>query len=245
MMMRAVIYVSHGSRLKEAQAQVAEFMESCMSAIDVPIQEYCFLELAAPSLKEGVERCIERGAMKIAIAPLLLLLTGHAKRDIPQQVKRLQTEYPNVIFTYGQPLGVQDAIMDIVVERMLEQQATIEKDARILLVGRGSSDPDTKLYFQEIEQRLKRKTGVSNITTCYLAACQPDLETGLATVIDSHAQQIFVVPYLLFTGILMQRLERRMMQLANFNRTIFLCKHLHFHKNIVNVLAERVRETSI
>lgn len=241
--MQAVLYICHGSRLKEAQAQVAEFMTKCMAVIDIPIQEYCFLELASPSLEQGVQRCLERGATRIAIVPLLLLLAGHAKHDIPQQISRLQQQYPEVSFTYGRPLGVHDDMIDIIVDRMLEQQNVIDKDAHVLLVGRGSSDPDIKQYFHDIERRLEQKTGLTNVTTCYLAACEPNFETGLASVLEHSAKQVFIIPYLLFTGILMHRLQDRVARLEGFNRTIFLCNHLHFHKNIIRILATRVRET--
>ncbi len=240
--MQAVLYISHGSRMKEAQAQVCEFMKKCMASIEIPIQEYCFLELAPPSLEEGVKRCVERGATRIAAVPFLLLLAGHAKCDIPQQLSRLQRKFPKISFTYGRPLGVNDEMIEILLERMLQKQNAIAQDARVLLVGRGSSDPQIKYDFHEIEQRLKQKTGLANVKTCYLAACKPDFETGLASVLEPSAKQVFVIPYLLFTGVLMHRLQERMKQLDGFNRTIFLCSHLHFHENIICVLANRVAE---
>ena len=47
--------------------------------IDVPIQEICFLELAAPSMDEGITKCVERGATKIAVVPILLLTAAPCK----------------------------------------------------------------------------------------------------------------------------------------------------------------------
>lgn len=242
--MQAVLYVSHGTRCQEGQAQVAELMKHTISKINVPIQEYCFLELAEPSIKEGILRCMKRGATKIAVIPVLLFLAGHAKHDIPKQINEMQKKFPNLIFTYGRPFGVHDSIIEILIDRMLEKQQVINKNARILLVGRGSSDPDTKRYFTEIEKSLNQKISVSKISTCYLAACEPNVETGLSSVLEGNAQQIFIVPYLLFTGILMQRLERMVSQLQNFNRKLFLCRQLYFHPNIVSLLTERVREAS-
>lgn len=243
--MQAILYVSHGTRCHIGQAQVAELMQYTMPKINAPIQEYCFLELAKPSLEEGVISCVKKGATRIAVVPLLLLLTSHAKYDIPNQLKKIQKKFPDIPFSYGRPLGVHDAIIDILVDRMLEKQQVIKESAQVLLVGRGSSDPDTKRYFYEIEQRLKRKITVSNVTTCYLAACEPNVETGLASVIASREEQIFVVPYLLFTGMLMQSLERTVTMLFRDHHNVFLCRPFHFHENIVRLLSERVRETTI
>lgn len=241
--MQAVLYVSHGTRCQEGQAQVAEFMAYSMPEINVPIQEYGFLELAKPTIEDGILRCIERGATKIVVVPLLLFLAGHAKHDIPKHISEMQKKFPKLTFSYGKPLGVHDAMIDILIDRMLKKQSEIKKTARILIVGRGSSDPDTKRYFHEIEKRLKRKISVSKISTCYLAACEPNVETGIASVLqDEDAEQIFIVPYLLFTGILMKSLERMVSKLPNVNQKLFLCRQLHFHPNLVSLLNERVHE---
>lgn len=241
--MQAVLYVCHGTRDGEGKAQVAEFMELSMPKISVPIQEYSFLELAKPAIEDGILRCIERGATKIAVQPLLLFSAGHAKRDIPRQIAEMQKQFPNLSFSYGQPFGVHDAMVDILIDRMLEKQPEIKKSARILLVGRGSSDPDVKRYFHEIETRLMQKTSVSNISTCYLAACEPNVDEGLAAVMeDEKAEQIFIIPYLLFTGILMKRLERMVSSLSHVNHKLFLCRQLHDHSNLVSLLKERVFE---
>lgn len=243
MKLQAVLYVSHGTRDEEGQLQVAEFMNRSMPNIDVPIQEYCFLELANPSIEDGILRCLERGATKIAVIPLLLLLTGHAKRDIPKQIDEMQKKFPSLSFSYGRPFGVHDLMIDILVDRMLEKQSEINKTARILLVGRGSSDPDTKQYFRDIERRLMQKASVSKISSCYLAACEPDVETGFASVLeDEEADQVFIIPYLLFTGILLKRLERMVSKVPQVNRNLFLCRQLHYHPNLVLLLKERVFE---
>lgn len=243
MKLQAVLYVSHGTRDEEGKLEVAEFMNKSMPNIDVPIQEYCFLELANPSIEDGILRLKERGATKIAVIPLLLFLAGHAKRDIPKQIEEMRKKFPNLSFSIGRPFGVHDLMVDILVDRMLEKQPEIYKTARILLVGRGSSDPDTKRYFHDIETRLRKKTSVSNISTCYLAACEPDVETGLDSVLaDEEADQIFIIPYLLFTGILLKRLEHKVSKLLKVNRNLFLCRQLHYHPNLVLLLKERVFE---
>lgn len=240
--MQAVLYIAHGSRLREAIEQVDAFMKKSMVEIKVPIQEYCFLEWARPTLQDGVVTCIKRGATKIAVIPFLLLLAGHAKHDIPRELKRLQAQFPQIEIRYGQPLGVHNAIIDIIVERMLEKQKKVAHDAQILLVGRGGSDPEIPYFFQEIVTFLQQKITNSHIKTAFLAACEPDFETGLKTMVRTGASQVYVVPYLLFTGKLLQRMERRLKELKAPGQTFILCDPLGYHRNLVHVLSKRVQE---
>lgn len=243
--MQAVLYVAHGSRINEGVRQAEAFLRKSMIKIDVPIQEHSFLELAEPTIEEGFVKCMEQGATSIAIVPLLLLPAGHAKHDIPREIKRMQERFPNVHICYGQPLGVHDAIVDILVERIMEKQETIANDACILLVGRGSSDPETGQYFREIATLLKQKSGISRVSTCFLAACKPDFETGLEMEVKQGSSQIFVVPYLLFTGVLMKTMEQKIRELKTPNQSFLLCHSLGYHENLVRVLTDRVQEVLI
>lgn len=240
--MQAVLYVAHGSRMQEAVLQTKEFLRNSMVKIDVPIQEHSFLELARPTMEEGVIRCVERGATSIAVVPLLLLAAGHAKQDIPQEIRRMQNQFPDITFSYGRPFGVHEAIVDIAVERMRETKQKIAADARILLIGRGSSDADTPRYFREIAKLLNNKSKLSPIRTCFLAACEPSFETALETEIRAGASQIFVIPYLLFTGFLMKTIENRIRELNLRNQSMILCSPLGPHDNLIQILSERVQE---
>jgi len=75
--MIGVLYVSHGSRIKEATDEAISFIESVKQSIDIPLQEICFLELAQPDIQQGVEKLIAKGATEISVIPVLLLSAGH------------------------------------------------------------------------------------------------------------------------------------------------------------------------
>lgn len=68
--MEAILYICHGSRVKEASAQAIDFIKVCMQAQPYSIQEYCFLELETPTIEEAYERCIQKGAVHV-LHPML------------------------------------------------------------------------------------------------------------------------------------------------------------------------------
>ena len=92
--------------------------------IDVPIQEICFLELAATNVDEGIRKCVEQGATKIAVVPILLLTANHANEDIPFEIEIGKIMYPDVEFTYGKAFGIHPKIIDSLYDRVIEQEST-------------------------------------------------------------------------------------------------------------------------
>ncbi|WP_165820867.1 sirohydrochlorin chelatase [Pueribacillus theae] len=241
-MMKAVLYVAHGSRMKEAVQETSVFVKKMMKRVDVPIQTLCFIELAKPTIQEGIAQCIEEGATHIAVVPILLLKAGHAKRDIPQEIAKAKETFPHVSFSYGRPFGVHESMIDVLVERIKEQQTRILPESRVLLVGRGSSDPSVLADFYKIKERLSKKLNVASINVCYLAAAEPHLHEGLHQEIKSDAKQIFIVPYLLFTGLLMKSLEEKIKSIESRNQTFILCKHMGYHEKIAGLFLNRVQE---
>ena len=53
--MQGVLYVSHGSRVPEATQEAIEFITDVQQQVDISLQTICFLELAEPTIAEGVE----------------------------------------------------------------------------------------------------------------------------------------------------------------------------------------------
>lgn len=236
--MQAVLYICHGSRVKEACEQARFFVSQAMADVDVPIQEVCFLELAEPSIEAGFRACVEKGATRIAAVPVLLLTAAHAKEDIPNELAEVKPHYPSVTLTYGKPFGIHDEIVSILLERIGQER--ISDDAMVLLVGRGSSDPDVKRDMTEIASRLQHTYPFQKVAICFLAAAEPTFEQGLEMALASGHKQVFVVPYLLFTGILMKTMERTIKKLGR--EELILCDYLGYHPNLRKVLAARVQE---
>lgn len=241
--MEALLFICHGSRLKSAQEQAVGFVKKCMENSTVPIKEYCFLELASPSIEEAFVRCINQGADTIIAIPVLLLTAAHAKVDIPNELERLSLRFPEVTVKYGNTIGVHEKMVDTLIEKIEETGEEFENDSIVLLVGRGSSDPDVKSDLNAIADMFKSRTGVKSVQTCFLAAATPTLEEGLKVAGDSKSSKVFIIPYLLFTGILMNHIRKVMKQHSD-SKNFVLCNYLGYHPNIEKVIDERIKEAA-
>ncbi|MFC3886746.1 sirohydrochlorin chelatase [Bacillus songklensis] len=241
--MEAVLYICHGSRMKKACEEARAFVEACMERVPLPIQEFSFLELAEPAIEQGFRRCVEQGATKIYAVPVLLLTAAHAKHDIPEVLTKLHTQYPHVDIVYGRPFGVHESISDILYERILETKVSLDQDSLVLLVGRGSSDPDVKRDLGDIASLFKKKYQLKRVEICFLTAADPIFEDVLEEVKGFSYSKVFIIPYLLFTGLLMKRIEKAVRTVENEGHQQFILTHyLEYHPHLQDVLIKRVEE---
>ncbi|ASN06793.1 sirohydrochlorin chelatase [Virgibacillus necropolis] len=241
--MQGVLYVSHGSRISEATSEAVTCITSVQQQVEVPLQEICFLELAEPDVEQGIDNLVNQGASRISIVPVLLLSAGHYYKDIPEEVNQAKLKYPSITFTYGRPLGVQDRFINILAQRIEETTISVKPDAKILLVGRGSRNPQTKIDIENVGGKLQRKTNVTRVDVCFLAACDPSFEQAIQSSLKEEHSQIFIVPYLWFTGVLLRSIEKEISELTNSNKNVVLCRQLGDHPIIKRALKERVYES--
>ncbi|KAB7706188.1 sirohydrochlorin chelatase [Bacillus aerolatus] len=239
--MKAVLYVCHGSRVKKGRDEALAFIEQTKPFIDVPIQESCFLELADPTIEQGLARCVKQGATEIIVFPFLLLAASHAKKDIPLELEKAKFKFPSVKFHYAKPLGVHEAMVDILVERMNETGHPILPGSSVLIVGRGSSDPQTIADFAAIRDLFRSKTKLTDVNISYLAAAAPIFKEELQRLHHKQPTQLWVLPYLLFTGILSKTLEKEIQSLQS-PESIILTGCLGYHPAIRQIIDDRIKE---
>lgn len=184
------------------------------------------------------------------MVPVLLLAAGHAKLDIPKEIEQAEKRYPDVTFTYGKVMGVDPAIIDLLSKRLemggLKQTGKPpvyeeREPASVLLVGRGSSDPDANSDLAKMARLLWEAAPVNEVNTCYLAATRPTLDEGLEQLLKSPNSVVYVVPYLLFSGVLMRELRQKLDELSErTDKQFILCPYLGFDDQLVTVLVDRV-----
>jgi len=240
-MKKAILYVFHGSRLKQSNEEAILFFYSCKNFADFSIQHYSFLELASPTIEEGFEKCIQSGATEIAVVPVLLFSAGHAKKDIPLILSSVKKKYPEVIIRYGQTLSVREAMVDVIEEKVndtINKSGITNQKFRLILIGRGSKDQEMQRNFQQltkmVENRLQTK-----VDYCFLTAAQPLFKDVLENVQVKQDETIIFVPYLLFKGLLLKGIER---DLQKVNGNVLLTDYIGQNEKVQKLVVERANE---
>jgi sirohydrochlorin ferrochelatase len=237
--MKAILYIGHGTRSKKGAVEIRAFIERVKARIDVPIQELSFLELTEPLIEEGFGTCVERGATEIDVVPLFLLAAGHIKRDIPEALSPIIAKYPTIPVKIKNPFGVQDVILDGVAELIRDSAGEVTPEDRLLIVGVGSSDPDVHVNFGKIADGIGERLGAQRVSVCYLAATEPKLNEGLENISEGAVGRVIVVPYMLFTGLLLAELNKTVRLRQKGGQRILCTQALSNHTVIEDIVIER------
>ncbi|MEH7747750.1 sirohydrochlorin chelatase [Neobacillus drentensis] len=240
--MKAILYIGHGTRSKEGAEEAKSFIHRVMERINVEIQEICFLELTKPGIEEGFLHCVDRGATEITVVPLFLLAAGHIKEDIPQALSSLCERYPTINVKIKDPFGVQGKILDGIAEMVRETVTDLTPKDSVLIVGRGSSDTSIHTAFTAITKGISDRLGIEKAEVCYLAATEPRLKEGLESISVNSAGKIIVIPYLLFSGLLLKEVDHMVKMRQKLGQQIIHTGQLSKHRVIEDIIIERATE---
>ncbi len=112
--MNALLLIAHGSRRQDSNYEVRDLTNNLaqITAHKFKIVECAFLELATPSIFEGVTRCVQRGAECVTVLPYFLSAGRHVVEDIPAELEKALQEYPTLQIKVAPHLGSASGVCD-------------------------------------------------------------------------------------------------------------------------------------
>jgi sirohydrochlorin cobaltochelatase len=164
-----------------------------------------FIELSPPPLRDAVA-ALGGGARMVAV-PLMLSAAGHAKGDIPAALARERTRHPGLTWAYARPLGPHPALVGLLAARIAA--AGGEPDAAVLVVGRGSTDPDANADVVKTARLLWEGREYQFAETAFISLARPSVPEGLERCRLLGARQIVVARYFLLPGVLPDRVAEQ------------------------------------
>lgn len=110
--MKSLLIIAHGSRRHASNDEVRALTERIAgkTARHFDVVHCAFLELAQPSIPDGIQQCVAQGARDILILPYFLSAGRHVVEDIPKEVEQTQALYANVRIHIAPYLGSLDTI---------------------------------------------------------------------------------------------------------------------------------------
>ncbi|MBH8599339.1 sirohydrochlorin chelatase [Thermoactinomyces sp. CICC 10523] len=242
--MNAILFVGHGSRDPEGNKELLRFTEKLSRVVDAPVKETCFLELASPDIPQGIQRCVEQGANRITLIPVMLFAAGHAKIHIPLAIQEAQEQYPGVQFRYGRPIEVDEAVLDLLEQRVADINPGVREETAILLVGRGSSDLYANSDLYKIARMFWEKNRYRWVEVSFIGVTEPLFAEGLERCIRLGAKRIVTLPYFLFTGVLIKRMRAILNEYEQRHPEIefHMAAYLGFDEGLIPIVQKRVSE---
>ncbi|TQK43714.1 sirohydrochlorin cobaltochelatase [Streptomyces sp. SLBN-118] len=211
----ALLIAGHGTRDEAGAEAFRDFVrELGRRHPELPVGGG-FIELSPPPLGEAVAELVGQGVTRFAAVPLMLVSAGHAKGDIPAALARERERHPETSYTYGRPLGPHPSLLRVMERRLDEALGSGPRtpgdraDVTVLLVGRGSTDPDANAEVHKAARLLWEGRGYAGVETAFVSLAAPDVPGGLDRCVKLGARRIVVLPYFLFTGILPDRVRQQ------------------------------------
>jgi cobalt/nickel transport system ATP-binding protein len=122
---------------------------------------------------------------------------------------RARRRHPGVRIRLARDLGIHPAVLDVAEARARAAVAEAGGPATVVLVGRGSTDPDACADFVKLARLLGDGRGLGAVEPAFVAMSSPSLEDALDRAHRLGADRLAVVPLFLFSGVLVDRIATR------------------------------------
>jgi len=115
----AVLLVGHGSREKGFQAAMWKVAKALQKSGRYDCVACAYLEVTTPSISQGIDRLVRKGAGEIHVLPYFLLVGKHVKRHIPEIIAEARKKFKSRVKIILCPyLGFDPKIVDVVKKRL-------------------------------------------------------------------------------------------------------------------------------
>ncbi|MDC3138001.1 sirohydrochlorin chelatase [Prochlorococcus sp. AH-716-I19] len=242
-----ILICGHGSRNKLAITEFQELTRLIQKKYPSILVEFGFLEFAKPSLTDALDKLRNSSIKKVIAIPAMLFAAGHVKNDIPSLLMNYAKK-TDIEIIYGRELGINNLMISAACDRVKEvfqkNNSLIPEESLLVLVGRGSSDPDANSNVSKITRMVVEGVGLGWGETVFSGVTFPLVEPGLRNVVRLGYKNIIIFPYFLFSGVLVTRIKRQsdLVALDNPHVEFHEAKYLSSHKYVVQTFVERIEE---
>ena len=219
-MKKGILLCGHGTRRKSGTKSFQKLVSLLKERYSDYEVDYGFLEFNHPLYEAAVGRLYEKGVREIYALPVILFAGSHAKNDIPYEMNAIQSNYKDLTIKMGTHLGVNTHLLELSKKRILEEEAKHSqldrKKTCLVVVGRGTTDPDANSDVHKLACMLGEGMGFGFTTVAYSGTAYPNVSEGLRLVDKLPFERTIVIPFFFFTGVLLERIYS---QVEEFNET--------------------------
>ncbi|MBC7390239.1 MAG: sirohydrochlorin chelatase [Opitutaceae bacterium] len=210
-MKEGILLCGHGSRKTAGVESFKKLVEILTTRYSGNYEvDYGFLEFNHPLFEASVERLYNKGIRIIYALPVILFAGAHAKNDMPYELNTIQSNYGDLTIKMGAPIGVNSFLLDLAKKRIEETEASLtqieRKQTCLVVVGRGTTDPDANSDVSKLTCMLWEGMGFGFATTAYSGTAYPSVLESLNLMHKLGFKRTIVIPFFFFTGVLLDRI---------------------------------------
>ena len=116
-MNKTLLILAHGSRAQATTKVIHEVRNSIAKKNLYTDVRVAFMEFNKPNISEAIQDICQSGPVEVVAVPMFLFEGNHILHDIPEELKKAKEEHPELKITLAKPIGFDERIVDILLER--------------------------------------------------------------------------------------------------------------------------------
>jgi len=131
-----LIIIGHGSKLPHNRENLEKLADILRKRSNFKTVEISFMVRNKPTIPEAIESLAKKGVSKIVLIPAFLAPGVHTTREIPEMIEMKEKEpllkERGIELVYGEPLGSDERIAEIIEEKALKALGQEAKEAEVM-----------------------------------------------------------------------------------------------------------------
>lgn len=245
----SIVIAGHGSRDPDGVREFEALVDLVRVRAPQHLVSHGYLEFASPTITEAIGANLAKGSRQVSVVPGVLLAARHAKNDMPAELQALARAHPDIDFHFGAPLNLHPLLLQLAQEHIIAAESTSPRTVRradscLVVVGRGTSDPDANSEIAKLARMLEEGMGFGGVYVCYSGTAKPLVGDGLRAAAQMGFSRMVVLPYFLFDGVLVKRIYAAADAVQEREPALEVLKagYLGVHPHVADVLIDRARE---
>ena len=123
--MRALVLLSHGSRLEASNQEMMELGQRMADISHQPFDKIqcAFQQFAQPAFETVMEELARNGTRDVVVCPLFLSSGNHVRVDLPEMIAKAAGRYPDIKISLTPHIGGLKGLDRFLLEQVLAHAA--------------------------------------------------------------------------------------------------------------------------
>ncbi|MBN1245883.1 sirohydrochlorin nickelochelatase [Candidatus Bathyarchaeota archaeon] len=131
-----LIIIGHGSKLPHNRENLEKLADILRQRAAFQTVEISFMVRNKPTIPEAIESLAKKGVTKIVLIPAFIAPGVHTTREIPEMIEMKEKEpmlkERGITLVYGDPLGSDERIAEIIEEKALKALGQEAREAKVI-----------------------------------------------------------------------------------------------------------------
>jgi sirohydrochlorin ferrochelatase len=245
--MDSILLIGHGSLKQASGASMIRLAAVLRKRGVVPISTAAFLNFSKPTFQDGLERCLKKGGTSVYVQPYFLIDGYYVNKALRALVDEAQGAYPTINITMGEPFGVHDVLVEVVMKRIKETIPNFAKHTAIVLMAHGTPTPAANAPIYTVARRLE-STLQAPVRVAFMECNEPTISEAIDAFVKEGFETIINAPYFLHLGSHVQEDLPQIIREAKEKHKgleILLADHLGYDESFATIIQEKFMQVEM